>query len=137
MKGVRSLISAPVALVLAAAIHVDWHLARHHARLSLGWSHHWLFAIPVFAAAAWYLRRRRPATLPLVSAGSIGAGILVGQGIEPLGEVLLYGAPLGQVYGPERTGAFAVFMAAGLATYVATLWVLRRLRLDTRAAPRA
>jgi hypothetical protein len=39
---------------IASAMHVDWHLARPaHHHLSLGWSHPWLSAVPVFAAAAW------------------------------------------------------------------------------------
>ena len=34
---------------LAALIHFDWHAARYGGRLSLGWSYHWVLAIPVFA----------------------------------------------------------------------------------------
>jgi hypothetical protein len=41
------------ALGIAAAIHVDWHLARHlHVPLSFGWAWHWVLAIPVFALAS-------------------------------------------------------------------------------------
>ena len=42
-----------LSVVLAAALHVDWHLARPlHHRLSLDWSHHWLITAAVFTIVA-------------------------------------------------------------------------------------
>lgn len=124
----RNLLSIQVALVLAAAIHVDWHLARphDHGGLSGGWPYHWLFALPVFALAAWYLARR--STRPIAAgAVSITAAVLLGQGFEPLGETLLFGDPLSETFSPHRLGAFAAFMAAGIVTYgVVTWWQSRR-----------
>jgi len=119
------------ALFLGASIHLDWHLARHeHDGRSLGWDAHWLVAIPIFALAAWYLARRwpppdnpwRPAAL------SVALGILLGQVIEPLAEIIHYHATLADELEPARLTAFALFTVTGLVTMGLTLWALRRIR---------
>jgi hypothetical protein len=53
MSRARYVQTALVALGVATAVHLDWHVARpavHH--LSMGWTLHWLLAIPVFALTA-------------------------------------------------------------------------------------
>ena len=55
---VRRISLALVTLGFAAAVHLDWHASRpvtHH--LSLGWSWHWLLAIPVGVLTALYVQR--------------------------------------------------------------------------------
>ena len=64
----RLLQSVFVVLGLTTAMHLDWHLARHGDRLSLGWAYHWVLAIPVFALAAWRTVRCWPGRV-------LGAGL--------------------------------------------------------------
>lgn len=55
----RRLSNAALCLLLAAGIHVDWHLARpHHHRLSMDWSQHWIFAAALFAIIGCIIARR-------------------------------------------------------------------------------
>jgi len=73
------------AIGIAAAIHVDWHLARHvHARLSFGLAWHWVLAVPVFAAMTWVITRVSLDRAVLRSGLAILLGILLGQIAEPL-----------------------------------------------------
>jgi hypothetical protein len=123
----RGLLSIPFALILGAAIHVDWHLARSHDHggLSGGLSYHWLIAVPLFAVAAWYLGRRSEHPL---TAGAIttGVAVVLGQVLEPLGEHLFFSAPLSAVFAPDRLMAFATFMTAGVLSYWLMTWLLSR-----------
>jgi len=123
----RNLLSLRIALLLGLFIHLDWHLARHeHDGRSLGWDAHWLLAIPIFALAARRIARRwpppdhpwRPAAL------TVALGILLGQVIEPLGEIIHYQATLADELEPARLTAFALFTATGLVTMGLTLWAL-------------
>lgn len=120
------MISWRVALLLGAAIHVDWHLARHgHDGRSLGWSWHWVVAIPMFALAAWYMARRFRNRLLFASVITLGAVVLLGEVLEGVGEILLYGDPLREVFAAERLAALSAFMAAGLVSYVAVARLAR------------
>src|SRR2546427_7756123 len=122
-----SLRSLPLALLLGLFIHLDWHLARHgHDGRSLGWDAHWLLAVPIFALAAWYLARRWPDNPWRPAALSVALGILLGQVIEPLGEIIHFQLTLAEELEPARLAAFALFMVTGLVTVGATLLVLRR-----------
>ena len=108
------------AVLLAGAIHVDWHLARpeHHARLSGGFSQHWLLAVPVFGILAAIISTS-PATRRWRNGALwIGGGALLGQIVEPLGEVLIYRLPWGQLVVGIRWTAFAEFMAGGMLTFL-------------------
>src|SRR6266699_4270964 len=127
----RTPISFPLALLLGAAIHVDWHLARHaHDGRSLGWDAHWLLAIPIFAFAAWLIARRwpPPANPWRPAALTVALGILLGQVLEPLAEIIHYQATLADELEPARLTAFALFTVTGLVTMGATLLALRRRR---------
>src|SRR2546422_2185834 len=101
-----------LALLLGAFIHLDWHLARHeHDGRSLGWDAHWLLAIPIFALAAWFIARRwpPPANPWRPAALSVALGILLGQVIKPLGEIIHFQATLAEELEPARLTAFALF----------------------------
>ncbi len=127
-----------VAAGLAMAIHLDWHLARHHGRWSAGWAHHWVVALPLFAAAAWILVRRWPDRIVPASLATLGAAAVLGQVVEPLMESLAFGAPIAQGFGAERLHAFFQFFGAGLLAYVvAAWWLARRARADATAGPDA
>ena len=127
----RSSFSLPLALLLGLSIHVDWHLARHeHDGRSLGWDAHCLVAIPIFALAAWYLARRwpPPANPWRPAALSVALGILLGQVIEPLAEIIHYQATLADELEPARLTAFAAFTVTGLVTMGLALAALTRRR---------
>ena len=62
----------------------------------------------------------RPAAL------SVALGILLGQVIEPLAEIIHYQATLAEELKPARLTAFALFTATGLVTMGLTLWALAR-----------
>jgi len=106
------------AILLAGAIHVDWHLARpgHHSDLSGHWAQHWLLGIPVFALLAVYLSRQPSQHRWRSSAVLILAGGFLGQILEPLSE--LWGAPWSYAFSGIRWSAFGEFMAAGLLTFL-------------------
>ncbi|HVG44460.1 MAG TPA: hypothetical protein VM890_06995 [Longimicrobium sp.] len=128
-------VSPWLVLLLVVAIHVDWHAARpslHHDRLSFDLERHWLLAVPVFALAAAWVRRRWPGRLLAASAANLGLAAVVAQVLEPLGEQAWYFHRFGLGIVPARWTAFLAFMAVGIATYVLTLAVLHR-----RAAARA
>ncbi len=106
---------------IAAAIHVDWHLARHiHAPLSFGWAWHWVLAIPVFGLTTWVITRKSADHALPRSALAILLGVLLGQVGEPLWEG---GDALRNA---ERWRAFGGFMAAGLVTWLVAYRLIRR-----------
>lgn len=109
------------ALLLAAAIHVDWHLARpgHHSDLSGHWAQHWLLGIPVFALLALHESRWPSRYRWRSSAVLILVGVFLGQVLEPLSE--LFGAPWSYAFSGIRWAAFAEFLAAGLLTFLVVM----------------
>lgn len=116
-----------VILGLAIAIHLDWHLARHHGRLSAGWAYHWVTAIPLFGLAAWHTIRCWPGHVVMAGLSIILTAVLLGQVVEPLGESIVYRLPLDYGFGAERLRAVAAFLAAGFVAFVfAALWFRRR-----------
>ena len=121
--------SLPLSILLGLSIHVDWHLARHeHDGRSLGWDAHWLLAIPIFALAAWFIARRWPEKPWRPAALTVALGILLGQVLEPLAEIIHYQATLADELEPTRLTAFALFTVTGLVTMSLTLLLLRRRR---------
>ena len=129
--GRPGMIKSPVAWLLAVAlgvvIHIDWHLGRpgHHS-LSFDLSYHWVLAVPTFAALAWIILRRWPTHFARASMGVILAGVFLGQGLEPLGEIIHSGGAVQPFSNPVRWRVFGEFIVAGGLTYLATAFALRR-----------
>jgi hypothetical protein len=126
-----------LALVLAAGIHADWHLARsHHHRLSLGWREHWIFALAVFAAVGWFVARAWPRTRWRDGAWTLALGIFIAQGLEPVLEVALYRHAFGYPDEPDRLAVFLLCLAVGIPAFAAALWLCapRNLREGAFAA---
>jgi hypothetical protein len=123
----RSLSFSLVTLGLATAMHLDWHMARpEHHHLSLGWSQHWLAAVPVFFLIAVYIYRVWPAHPLVASAALIGVAGFIAQVLEPLAELWVQKAPMEWAFGAPRIMAFAVFTVVGIVVHAATLAWLRR-----------
>jgi hypothetical protein len=116
------MVKSPVAwlagLGLGLLIHVDWHLARPGENHGFDLAYHWLIAIPTFASIAWLARRRWPRASLAAGAAIIVLGVLLGQGVEPLGEVVLFQAGAEPFVDPVRWRVFAEFMAAGVVTWL-------------------
>ena len=81
-------------------------------------SYHWLLAILTFAPLPWMMMRRWPKSPYAASAVAIALGILLGQGIEPLSEVILFQVGAEPFTNPIRWRVFGEFMAAGIVTYL-------------------
>ena len=107
------------ALWIGVLIHVDWHLGRPgYDHLGFDLSYHWLLGIATFAPLPWLVVRRWPNSARGASLLVIALGVLVGQGIEPLGEVILFKSGAEPFTNPVRWRVFAEFMAAGIVTYL-------------------
>src|SRR5918996_6155523 len=99
----RRLYYTGITIALAAAIHIDWHLARPtHHRLSLGWAEHWIFAAIAFAIAGWLIARAAPHAPWRVAAAIVGVAVLLAQGLEPVMEMVSYHSRLGYPSDPRR-----------------------------------
>jgi hypothetical protein len=116
-------------LALAVVIHLDWHLGRPgHDHLSFGLPWHWFLAIPTFVLVAWVAHRKWPGDAFRAAVRMTLWGLVVGQGLEPLGEMLLWpgSEPFADM---RRWRVFAEFIAAGLPTLVLSLlWFRSRAR---------
>lgn len=107
------------ALWIGGLIHVDWHLGRPgHTHLSLGLPYHWLLAVAAFAPLPWLIRRRWSSSFTQASVIVIALGVILGQGVEPLGEVIRYDIGFEPFTNVLRWRVFAEFMTAGLVAYV-------------------
>lgn len=115
------------ALWIGGLIHVDWHLGRPgHSHLSLGLPYHWLLAAVAFAPLPWLVVRRWPDSLTRASVIVLALGVFLGQGLEPLGEVVQYDIGLEPFTDAVRWRVFAEFLTAGLVAYVISAGVARR-----------
>jgi len=124
------------ALILAAGIHLDWHLGRpgHHANLSFHLPYHWLLALPVFSGL-WLLVRWRWPDSPWKTAGLvILVGILLGQGLEPLGEVIASAGRHQPFAQAVRWKVFGEFILAGLVTIPLAATLVRGRRSPTKGS---
>lgn len=121
------------ALWIAILIHVDWHLGRPgHDHLSFGLPYHWLLGVATLGPVPWLVIRRWPTSFAQASAFMILVGVVLGQGVEPLGEVILYDVGLEPFTNRARWRIFAEFMAAAIPSYVvATALVRSRSRRAT------
>jgi hypothetical protein len=123
----RSPAAWAIALYVGVLIHVDWHLGRPgHSRLSFDLANHWLLAIAVFAPLPWVVLRRWPSAFAEASTFAIGVGVLLGQGLEPLGEVIYSGGAEQPFMNDLRWRVFGEFVAAGILTYVAAALAIKR-----------
>ena len=123
----RPLGASIAVLLLASAIHTDWHFARPaHHRLSLDLSWHWLLAIPVFVLAAYYVAKKNPPRLLAVCALLIGLATLIGAVLEPAFEFCFGGSTWDWAFGPDRTWAAVAFVSTGIVAYAITLLFLVR-----------
>lgn len=126
---IRSPLAWLSALWIGVLIHVDWHLGRPgHSHLSLGLPYHWLLAVVAFAPLPWLLIRRWPTSFMQASVVIIGLGVVLGQLVEPLGEVLRYHVGAEPLTNPVRWRVFAGFLAAGLVSYLIGAGIARRSR---------
>ena len=112
-----------MAALLAAFIHGDWHLARPgpHGSLSGHFAQHWLVAIPIFAVLAVVISRRPQGERWRHTAWIIGLGVLIGQILEPVYEVLVDRLSWSWLLQALRWTAFAEFLAIGLSVLVLVL----------------
>lgn len=112
--------------------HIDWHLGRPgHDHLSFQLSYHWLLALPAFLPLAWLAGTRSPNAAGRAGMRMILLGLLIGQGLEPLGEALL-GEGLEPFTNATRWRVFAEFLAAGLLTFFLGLMVVRHIVRERR-----
>lgn len=127
----RTLISIPLTLGLAAYLHIDWHFARPlHHRLSLDWSSHWIACAAVFALAGWYIARRWPESKWKAAGWNVAIALILAQVVEPLLETAYYDGQLLYDVEPARWAAFGQCVGAGVVALGLTL-LLRGRRLNT------
>lgn len=122
-----------LALLVATAIHVDWHFARPaHHRLSLDWSSHWLFAVPIGALVGLLVARGFALAPYRAAAAILLLGIVIGHGVEPLLEAVLYHQRIGYSVDAQRWAAFLSFTAVASASVFLTIGMVRKrvLRFD-------
>jgi xanthosine utilization system XapX-like protein len=105
------------ALYVGSMTHLDWHLGRPgHDHLSFHLPYHWLLAIPTFLPVAWIVHVRGPDAPVRAGMLTLLLGLLIGQGLEPLGEVLL-GGGAEPFTNPVRWRIFAEFLGAGVLSF--------------------
>jgi hypothetical protein len=123
-----------LSVVLGAAIHLDWHLARpHHHRLSLEWSYHWAVTAAIFGVVGWFVARSYSDLRWRVGLVVLFAGVFIGQVLEPGLEAAFYDGRLGYDVEPERWRAFWQTMVVAAPTYLAALWLRGRTSPDASA----
>jgi len=111
-------------LLLAVALHADWHLARsHHHRLSFEWPYHWVATAAAFAIVGVVIARRWPAARWQTGTAALVIGIVLAQLVEPVVlEALIYDHMLAYHVEPARWAAFGQTVAAAVPAYALTLW---------------
>jgi hypothetical protein len=127
-------------ILLAALLHLDWHLARpHHEHhglsLNIGfeWQYHWIATALLFAIVATIIVRRWPAEGLAIAAGAFAIGVFAEQGFDPMFESIAFFGHFGYVNEPGRWVAFGQAMAAVTPVYALALWLGSR---GERARPR-
>jgi len=122
----RMVTATLVTLGLATMMHLDWHSARpaeHH--LSLGWTYHWLLAVPSFALTAWYVLRVWPDAVKRASLSIILIASVLAAIVEPAWEY--WGSGEWEwAFGARRLSAFFAFLTMGLVTYIGIVATVRR-----------
>lgn len=114
------------ALWVGVMIHVDWHLGRSgHDHQSFNLSYHWLVAVPTFIPVVWLALRRWPTSAFPAGAVILLIGVMLGQGLEPLGETIHFNAGSEPFTNPQRWRIFAEFLGAGIITLVGGIMIAR------------
>ena len=117
----------------ATLVHVDWHVGRPgDGPLDGDLAYHWVLGLLTGGVLAWWSTRHWPTRDWRVGGTVLIVGTVLGQGVEPLAEVLLSGSwePLAS---PIRWRIFGQFVFATTATFVA----LRGLQRISSGPPRA
>lgn len=119
--------TAILSVLLAVALHVDWHLARPlHHRLSLEWSHHWLATAGVFLIVGCIIARNWPEHRWRMAATVVAASAVLAQLVEPVLEALIYDGRLVFDVEPLRWIAFFKSISAGAVAMIIGLLCARR-----------
>jgi H+/Cl- antiporter ClcA len=125
-------------LLVMVMVHVDWHFGRgHHHRLSMSWPYHWLTGIVTFLPLALFCAEKWPENLIRTMLINGAAGLVAGQIIEPLGEVVLYRIPSAIVFSPERWHVFWQFVLAGVVGGLAGVVIVWSRRLNLQKRPKS
>ena len=125
----KSRIAWIAAVWVGVMIHLDWHLGRPgHDHRSFDLTYHWLAALPTVLPVAGLAVKRWPHAALSAGAVLLGLGVLLGQGLEPLGEVVLFQEGWEPLTSPERWRVFAEFIGAGLITLWVGVAVIGRMR---------
>ena len=121
-------------VVLAMALHADWHLARpqhqHGFTLNPGfnWPYHWIATAAIFAVVGWVIGRRWTEQRWRIATTSIVLGIVLSQMIGPVLEALVFERRLGYHVEPARWIAFWQALAASVPAYGGAVWLGARTR---------
>jgi hypothetical protein len=116
-----------LSVLLAVALHVDWHLARPlHHRLSLEWSHHWLATAGVFLIVGCIIARSWPEHRWRMAAAVVALSAVLAQLVEPVLESLVYDHILAYDVEPARWVAFFKSISAGAVAIIIGLLCARR-----------
>jgi hypothetical protein len=134
----RRYLSVWMVLLVMVMVHVDWHFGRgHHHRLSLSWPYHWLTGILTFLPLALFCAEKWPQNLIRAMLINGAAGLVAGQIIEPLGEVVLYRIPSAIVFSPERWHVFWQFVLAAVVGGLAGVVIVWSRRLNLQKRPKS
>jgi hypothetical protein len=116
-----------MSLLLGAALHVDWHLARPlHHRLSLAWENHWALTAGIFAIVGCVIARLWPAQRFRLGAVVFVSAAVIAQVVEPFLEVLIYDHRLGYDVEPARWAVFGKSLLASAIAYSGALVLCAR-----------
>lgn len=116
-------------IVLGALVHLDWHAGRpEHMRLSLDWQYHWVAGAVLGWLCAWQARGRSASATALFTIITT-TGILIGQGLEPVYELLTSDNGWRQIMPPIRWRLFFEFTLSWLAGGGIALIALERRAL--------
>jgi hypothetical protein len=121
----RRYLSFWMVLLVMVMVHVDWHFGRgHHHRLSLSWPYHWFTGVVTFILLTLFCSKKWPENPIRATLINGAAGLVAGQIIEPLAEVVFYRIPIAIVFSAERWHVFLQFFLAAVAGAVAGLVVV-------------
>ena len=108
-------LTAGLILLVAIAIHVDYHLGRGTPYpYSLDSPYHWILGLVTLAPVAWVVARLWPAAALTRLALVVGLGVFLGQIVEPWLETRIDTSGMAFGLDAERWRIFAEFMVAGV-----------------------